>query len=70
MKQPNHSILRMDLNTLAGAVGRLEAQMMGFHLSGNSAEEVRALAERLVNLTLPSKGHLADGKAEEMRDAA
>ena len=56
MKQPSHTLARMHLRTIESEIGVLETEMMGFRFSGDCAEEVQALADRLRRLTLPHKG--------------
>ena len=71
MRQPYETLLRFDIRDIERAIARLEAQMVGHCFGGQNAEEIKALAERLLTLTDPLKGHLKDGaRAKEMKDAA
>lgn len=52
-------------------VARIETELRGFYMTGPKADEFKELAERMVNLTKPRKGHLPEGvSAKEFRDAA
>ena len=71
MRQPYETFLRCDIRDIERALARLEAQMDTFHFVGQNADEIKALTQRLVNLTDPLKGHLTGGaRAKELRDAA
>lgn len=68
---PDRSAVRRHIDRIGSALLALEIEMSRHHFTGENAEEVDALAERLSNLTKPDKGHLTDGAvAEEFKDAA
>lgn len=63
MKQPNTWLCRTAINHAADAADDLDSAMLGFHLSGDTADEVREIAYRLIALAEPRKGHLDHDKA-------
>jgi len=62
MKQPNTWLARTDIRTAESAISSLESTLLGFHLTGDTADEVRTLAYRLLALTEPRKGYLDHDK--------
>jgi hypothetical protein len=69
--KPGIGYVHYEIERIRQSVAALEAEMLGHYASGPKAEEMKELAERLVNLTKPSKGRLPEGmKAREVKDAA
>lgn len=68
--KPGIGYVHYHIERIRQSVGDLEREMSGWYATGNRACELEALAERLVNMTKPSKGHLEGVEAKEFRDAA
>ena len=59
------------IERIRAEVSRLETELIGHYMAGPKAEEFKELAERMIALTQPRKGHLPEGmSAKEFRDAA
>jgi len=68
---PNTTFVRHHLDRISSALLALEIEMTNYRFTDENAEEVESLAERLIALTKPNKGHLLEGvEAKEFRDAA
>lgn len=68
---PSIGYITSAIERIRQSVADLEREMLGHYMTGPGAEEFRELAERMVALTQPRKGHLPEGmSAKEFRDAA
>jgi hypothetical protein len=71
MTTPGTGYVLSAIERIRQSVSDLERECLGHYIAGPKADELRELAERMVNLTKPSKGHLTDGAvAREFKDAA
>jgi|DEB0MinimDraft_3_1074331.scaffolds.fasta_scaffold00392_6 HAMP domain-containing protein len=68
---PSIGYITSALERIRQSVTDLEREMLGHYMTGPGAEEFKELAERMVRLTQPNKGHLPEGTvAREFKDAA
>lgn len=71
MTKPGTGFIHYSIERIRQSVNDLERECLGHYIAGPKADELRELAERMVNLTKPSKGHLTNGAvAREFKDAA
>lgn len=70
MNAPGIGYVYYHIERIRQSVTDLEREMIGHYMSGPKAEEFKELAERMVNLTMPAKGHLVGVVAKEVKDAA